>query len=87
MTAKTGNPNEHTARDNRRPVLLAVVSLALLALSTLLVMAPQAPQPLHLLGRLLAVAVALNWSLTLLRPRLPALLPVRALKAETPRTR
>ena len=87
MTIKPGNPSEQAARDNRRPMLLAVINLALIGLGVFLVYAPQAPQPMHLLGRLLAFAVVLNWSVTLLQARLPSLLPVRALKAETPRPR
>lgn len=70
--------------DDRHPLFLAGVNLALLALAALLMLAPQAPQPMPLLGRLLAVAVVLEWSaMTLLAARNPAPQAARLLKPGT----
>jgi hypothetical protein len=85
MTAKPGDPNEQAARDNGRPMLLAAINLALLALSAFITFAPQVPQPIQLLGRLLAFVVVLEWAVTLLGSRMRA--PRTLLQAQTPRPR
>jgi hypothetical protein len=80
-TAKPGNTRQH---GGHHPRFLAVVNLALLALGAVLMLTPQVPQPLPLLGRLLAVAVVLEWSaLTLLEARKPLPQAARLFKPET----
>ena len=80
-TVKPGNKRQH---GEHRPQFLAAVNLILLALGAFLVFSPQVPQPLPMLGRLLAVAVVLEWSaMTLLGGRKPALQAARIFKPET----
>jgi hypothetical protein len=80
-TAEPGNTHQY---GEHRPLFLAVVNLALLALGTILMLTPQVPQPLPLLGRLLAVAVVLEWSaLALLETRKPLPQAARLFKPET----
>jgi hypothetical protein len=59
-------------RSRERLLILAAINLLLLGLSAFLIWAPQAPSVMQLLGRMLAFAVALEWSVALLEHRLPA---------------